>query len=144
MPASFRPVLTATCLGVLFACAHLDAATPSTAKAGAAKAPLTLKFDKEGVRATAKGKLKGTKEVAHDYAVPMQAGQTLEVTLSDKPGTAFTYIYRPGAPQVEGEGRKHWKVTPTSEGSYVVHVFLTKSAADKGEAASYELTVTRR
>ena len=80
----------------------------------------------------------------NDCVDRMQAGQSLEVKLTDKPGTAFTYIYRPGAPQVEGEGRKQWTIKPTVEGDYVVHVFLTKAAADKGEAASYELVVTRK
>lgn len=147
MPCTLhRAAFAGTCLASLLAFATAMAATPATGKVAdqPAKAPATLKFDKAGASATAKGKFKGPKDVVHDYAVPMQAGQTLEVKLSDKPGTAFSYIYRPGAPQVEGEGRKQWTIQPTVDGTYVVHVFLTKSAADKGESASYELSVTRK
>lgn len=113
-------------------------------KAAAAKAPETLKFDKDGSVAKAKGAFKGPKNFSRDYAVPMKAGQTLEVLLEDKPGTTYTYIYRPGAPQIEGEGNKKWKIHPTVEGTYIVHVFLTKSAVEKGESSTYNLTVTRK
>lgn len=146
-------------LAAVLACAALlaagtgNAVTPvMSAKAKAdkqaptkvAKAPEELKFSTDGKSATAKGAFKGPKTFERDYRVPMKAGQTLEVTLTDQPGTTFAFIYRPGAPQVEGEGRKHWKLTPTVEGDYVVHVFLTRSAVEKGEKSSYELSVTRK
>ena len=128
-----------------FGAAHAAAPAAKVAKAEpAAKAPDTLKFDKDGAVAKTKGAFKGSKNFSHDYAVPMKAGQTLEVLLTNKPGTTYTYLYRPGAPQIEGEGRKKWTVHPTVEGTYVVHVFLTKSAVDKGDASTYELTVTRK
>ena len=94
--------------------------------------------------AKTKGAFKGPKNFSRDFAVPMKAGQTLDVLLEDKPGTTYAYIYRPGAPQVEGEGRKKWTIHPTVDGTYIVHVFLTKSSVDKGEASTYELTVTRK
>lgn len=125
--------------------AHAAAPAAKIAKAEpAAKTPDTLKFDKADAVAKTKGAFKGPKSFAHDYAVPMKAGQTLEVVLTDKPGTTFAYIYRPGAPQVEGEGRKKWTIHPTVDGTYVVHVFLTQSAVDKNESSTYELTVTRK
>lgn len=143
----FRMASPAIGLAALFAFGAANAAAPAAkiAKAEpAAKAPDTLKFDKADAVAKAKGAFKGPKNFSHDYAVPMKAGQTLEVVLTDKPGTTFAYIYRPGAPQVEGEGRKKWTVHPTVDGTYVVHVFLTQSAVDKAEASTYELTVTRK
>jgi hypothetical protein len=146
----FRSILVpALGLAALLACGSVSAVKPVApaahdAKPAAVKAPETLKFDKDGAVAKSKGAFKGPKTVARDFAVPMKAGQTLEVSLEDKPGTTYTYIYRPGAPQVEGEGRKKWSVHPTVEGTYVVHVFLTQSAADKGEASTYELSVTRK
>ncbi|MBZ0223249.1 MAG: hypothetical protein IT467_05785 [Dokdonella sp.] len=143
-----RILVAATGLAALLAFAPALAVTPKDppskepAKAAAAK-PETLKFSAEG-SAKAKGAFKGSKSHFRDYSVPMTAGQTLEVTLTDKPGTTFAFIYRPGAPQIEGEGRKHWKVEQAVDGEYVVHVFLTKSAVDKGESSTYELTVTRK
>lgn len=128
-----------------FGVAHAAAPAAKIAKAEpAAKAPDALKFDKDDAVAKTKGAFKGSKSFSHDYAVPMKAGQTLEVSLEDKPGTTYTYIYRPGAPQVEGEGRKKWSIHPTVDGTYVVHVFLTQSAVDKGDSSTYELTVTRK
>lgn len=143
-----RVAAAAASLAALLAFAPALAVTPKNpptkepAKAAAAK-PETLKFSAEG-SAKAKGAFNGGKGHFRDYSVPMKAGQTLEVTLTDKPGTTFAYIYRPAAPQVEGEGRKHWKISPTVDGEYVVHVFLTKSAADRGESSTYELTVSRK
>lgn len=130
----------APCLAIFLAFGAAHAAAPAAA---AARAPEALPFAK-GDTATVKGKFKGPENVSRDFAVPMKAGQTLEVSLQDKPGTAYTSIYRPGAPRFAGEGRKKWTVHPTIEGSYVVHVFLTKSAAGKGESSTYELTVTRK
>jgi|GEM_PF-1910165 len=143
----FRTVPPAIGFAALLAFGVAHAAGPAAkiAKATpAAKAPEALKFDKDSAVAKAKGAFKGRKNFSRDYAVPMKAGQTLEVQLTDKPGTTYTYIYRPGAPQVEGEGRKKWTVHPTVDGVYVVHVFLTQSAVNKGEASTYELTVTRK
>jgi len=131
-----------------FAAEHAAPAAAPAAKiakaAPAAKAPETLKFDKDDAVATSKGAFKGPKNFSRDFAVPMKAGQTLDVLLTDKPGTTYAYIYRPGAPQIEGEGRKKWSVHPTVDGTYVVHVFMTKSAVEKGESSTYELTVTRK
>jgi len=143
----FRIAVPSIGFAALLAIAAAHAAAPAAkiAKAeAAAKAPDTLKFDKDDAVARTKGAFKGPKIFSHDYAVPMKAGQTLDVLLEDKPGTTYAYIYRPGAPQVEGEGRKKWSIHPTVDGTYVVHVFLTKSAVDKGEASTYELTVTRK
>ena len=142
-------VAPAVGLAALLAFGTAHAAKPAVpaakdAKAATAKAPDTLKFDKDGAVAKSKGAFKGPKNFSHDYAVPMKAGQTLDVLIEDKPGTVYAYIYRPGAPQVEGEGRKKWSVHPTVDGTYVVHVFLTKSAAVKGDSATYDLTVTRK
>jgi len=146
-PLRFRTVVSpAIGLAALLAFGAAHAVTPAhkVAKTAAAKAPDTLKFDKTDAVAKTRGSFKGPKNFSHDYAVPMKAGQTLEVMLTDKPGTTFTYIYRPGAPQVEGEGRKKWTIHPTVDGTYVVHVFLTKSAVVKGDSSTYELTVTRK
>lgn len=144
----FRIVSPALGLAALlaFGAAHAASHTAPAkdAKAATAKAPEALKFDKDGAVAKSKGAFKGAKNFSHDYAVPMKAGQTLEVSLEDKPGTTYAYIYRPGAPQIEGEGRKKWSIHPTVEGTYVVHVFLTKSAVVKGDSSTYELTVTRK
>ena len=148
--STFRSRVLSPAIGLAalfaFGATHAYAAEPAKiAKAApAAKAPEALKFDKADAVAKAKGAFKGPKNFSRDFAVPMKAGQTLEVLLTDKPGTTYTYIYRPGAPQIEGEGRKKWTVHPTVDGTYVVHVFLTKSAVDKGEASTYELTVTRK
>lgn len=144
-----RVFAPAACLAALFAFGNAQAAKPAVAAAGTATAAKAvpaepLRFAKGSDTATVKGDFKGGKRHVRDFTVPMQAGQTLEVSLSDESGTVYSYVYRPGAPQVEGEGRKKWTLQPTVEGDYVVHVYLTQSAVDRKEAASWKLVVTRR
>lgn len=144
-----RVFVSTACLAALFAFGQAHAAKPVVAVAGksaaARPAPAEpLRFARGSDTATVKGSFKGGKGHVRDFTVPLQAGQTLEVALGDKSDMVYSYIYRPGAPQVEGEGRKKWKVQPTVEGNYVVHVYLTQSAVDKKESASWELTVTRK
>lgn len=142
-----RIFVSTACLAALFVFGNVNAAKPAVADKSTAAKPVPaepLKFAKGSDTATVKGSFKGGKGHVRDFTVPMQAGQTLEVALVDKAGMVYSYIYRPGAAQVEGEGRKKWKVQPTVEGNYVVHVYLTQSAVDKKESASWELTVTRK
>ncbi len=134
-----RSLLHAACLAAAFALGSAQAAAPV-----ASKAPQALKFANGSETAKVKGKFKGPQNVVHDYAVPMKAGQTLEVVLTDKPGTTYAYIFLPNAPHREGEGRKKWTLRANVDGTYIVHVFLTQSSADKGESSSYELSVTRK
>ena len=141
--------VSAACVAAFLAFGNADAAKPTLAvpaRAPAAKAvPVEpLKFAKGSDTATVKGRFKGGRDHVRDFSVPVQAGQSLEIAIEDKPGTVYSTIYRPGAPRVEGEGRKKWKVPSTVEGDYVVHVYLTQSAVDRKEAASWELKVTRK
>lgn len=139
MPASVSRFLRTA-----LACSALVVAGLAHAAAPAKTTAEPIAFAKGADTATVKGRFKGPKRFERDYAVPMTAGGTLEVSLQDKPGKTYASIYRPGEPQKEGEGRKRWTIKPTVDGTYVVHVFLTRSAVDKGESSTYELTVARK
>lgn len=134
-------------LAMPFAASAKDATKATTATKDAATkevAPVVLKFGKDGARAAVKGKFKGPKDVVRNYAVDLEAGESYEVALDDgRSRVTFFSIFAPGAPQREGEGRTRATVKPGANGTYVIRVFMTQGAVDKGASSSYELTLTK-
>jgi hypothetical protein len=136
-------------LAILFAAAGAKgAATATTAAKDAATkeaAPAVLKFGKDGARAAAKGKFKAPKDVVRNYAIDLEAGASYDVAVDDgKSRVTYFNVFAPGAPQREGEGRTRMTLKPGADGTYVIHVFMTQGAVDKGASSSYELTVTKK
>ncbi len=113
------------------------------APAPAAKpaAPQALAFAKND-HAGAKGKFKAPATVSREYTVELKAGQIVDVEIKDnKKQITFFNVFPPGAPQRETEGRSRQTVTARADGVYTIHTFMTQGAVDKGEAASYELSI---
>jgi hypothetical protein len=101
-----------------------------------------LKFAKNTSSATVKGSIKGPQTI--DYKLRARSGQTMSVTLkSGNSGLAFN-VLPPGS---QGEaiagaiGLQTWSGALPADGEYTVRTYLPRSAARRGEKASYTLTV---
>jgi hypothetical protein len=117
----------------------------SAGAAGAADGIETrsMQFAKGASSATAKGSIKGRQTI--DYRLRARGGQTMTVTLkSPNAGLAFN-VLPPGSNDVAIEdaiSRQTWTGTLASDGEYSVRIYLPKPAAQRGEKASYTLTVS--
>jgi hypothetical protein len=101
-----------------------------------------IKFAKNSSSATVKGALSGRQTI--DHKLRAKAGQTMNVTLkSANAGLAFN-VLPPGS---QGEavagaiGLQTWSGALPADGEYSVRTYLPRSAARRGEKASYTLTV---
>lgn len=101
-----------------------------------------VKFAKGASSATVKGSLHGYQVI--DYTLRAKAGQTMTVTLSSRhSGLAFN-VLPPGSNDVaipEAIDRQNWTGALPADGEYKVRTYLPRSAARRGEKASYTLTV---
>ena len=82
---------------------------------------------------------------AISYAVPLQKGQALQVTLASSNAASCFDIHAPGEakPFFVGadSGNSHRLHVPSS-GTYVIRVFLLRFAARDGHSAEYALELT--
>ncbi len=101
-----------------------------------------LKFATGASSATVKGSIAGRQTI--DYKLRARAGQTMEVNLSSgNTGLAFN-VLPPGSKDVAIEGaieRQSWTGALPADGEYTVRTYLVRSAARRGEKASYALKV---
>jgi hypothetical protein len=100
-------------------------------------------FAKGASSATLKGALKGDKTI--DYKLGAKAGQTMSVTLKSSNGANYFNVLPPGSSDVAvfvgSTGGNEWTGQLTADGDYTIRVYLMRSAARRGETASYTLTV---
>lgn len=82
---------------------------------------------------------------AISYAVPLQKGQALQVTLASSNAASCFDIHAPGEakPFFVGadSGNSHRLHVPSS-GNYVIRVFLLRFAARDGQSADYAIELT--
>jgi hypothetical protein len=94
--------------------------------------------------ATIKGHIKGRQFV--DYVFPAGAGESLKVSLKTSNDGNYFNLLAPGETDVaffigqNSVGQAYQGVAPTS-GDYKARVYLVRSAARRGEAADYTLTI---
>lgn len=129
------PNLAALLTGVLLASA-------ATAAAPEPK-PQEIRFAPGSSGAEVKGKVKG--DATNTYRLVAGAGQTLSVELKTANGAQYFNIVSPGSNEAmymsETAGQQAKVVLPT-DGAYLVKTFLMRSAARRGQAANYTLTVS--
>jgi hypothetical protein len=103
----------------------------------------TLQFAKGASSASVKGTIAGRQTI--DYRLRAKAGQTMTVKLvSSHAGLAFN-VLPPGSQDVaipEAIERQSWTGVLPAEGEYTIRTYLVRSAARRGEKASYTLTVS--
>lgn len=101
-----------------------------------------VKFAKGASSATIKGSISGRQTI--DYTLRAKAGQTMTVTLaSQHAGLAFN-VLPPGSNDVaiaDAIERQNWTGTLPTDGEYKIRTYLPRSAARRGEKASFTLTV---
>jgi hypothetical protein len=90
--------------------------------------------------ATIKGTIKGDDTV--DYVLGAQKGQSMVVTLATTNRSAYFNVLPPGSEEAifigSTSGEKYEGTLPAS-GDYTVRLYLMRSAARRGEAASYTI-----
>lgn len=127
--------LAALLTGVLLASAATAAAPEPR--------PRDIHFAPGSSGAEVKGKVKG--DAANSYRLVAGAGQTLHVELKAANGAQYFNIVSPGSNEAmymsETAGQQAKVVLPT-DGAYLVKTFLMRSAARRGQAANYTLTVS--
>lgn len=123
----------------------LSALVPLPALAAVEAGPprQAIQFAKGASSAQLRGAIKGGGDV--DYTVGARAGQMLEVKLQSSNTALYFNINPPGSANVSMfignlQGAKA-KVMLPADGSYVVRVYLMRSAARRHERASYTLDV---
>lgn len=93
------------------------------------------------------GRIEGYRAAA--YAVPLRAGQTLDVTMDTAHDGAYFNIQdtrdQSGAAVFAGEtsGSRYGSVRASSDATYVIRPFLNRAAARRGEQANYTLKIDR-
>jgi len=127
--------MAALLMGVLLASA-------ATAAAPGPK-PQEIRFAPGSRGAEVKGKVKG--DATNSYRLVAGAGQTLSVELKTANGAHYFNIVSPGSNEAmymsKTAGQQAKVVLPT-DGAYLVKTFLMRSAARRGQAANYTLTVS--
>ncbi len=107
----------------------------------------TLNFAAAGSQ-TVSGRVEGYRSVA--YAVPLRAGQTLDVTMDTPSDSAYFNIQdardQSGAAVFAGEtsNARHGSVRAASDATYVIRPFLNRAVARRGSDATYTLRIERR
>src|SRR5512139_112577 len=90
--------------------------------------------------ATIKGTIKGDDTV--DYVLGAQKGQSMVVTLATTNRSAYFNVLPPGSEEAifigSTSGEKYEGTLPAS-GDYTVRLYLMRSAARRGESASYTI-----
>jgi hypothetical protein len=101
----------------------------------------TVHFKKGATSATVEGHIKGYETV--DYVLGARKGQSMNVSMATKNGANYFNIIAPGKGDEalfvgSTSGNQFEGILPAS-GNYKVRVYLMRSAARRGEAASYRL-----
>jgi hypothetical protein len=103
----------------------------------------TVQFAKGASSATVKGTLKGDQTI--DYALRAKAGQTMTVTFKGSNGANYFNVLPPGSTGeaifIGATEGNEFKGELPADGEYRIRVFLMRSAARRGEASSYTMTV---
>ena len=133
-PTSTTTRALALCLATALAMGHALAADRIESR--------PLRFAKNASSATVKGAIQGDQTI--DYKLGAKSGQKMSVTLkSANSGLAFN-VLPPGSRDVALDGAiglQTWDGALPTDGAYTVRVYLPRSAARRGERASYALTV---
>ena len=111
----------------------------------AAQQVFPLRFQAGSNNASANGQLKGPNEPMRDYAVPVNPGTTLTVTLrTQSPGTYFTVLdpYGTSLYTNQGDQRTSWSGRAIDGGNYRVRVFLDDASSRAGKGATYTVNVS--
>ena len=102
------------------------------------KEPVHFKAGETG--ATINGKIKGDETV--DYVLNAQKGQSMVVTLEASNKSAYFNVTAPGADEAlfigSTSGNRYEGTLPAS-GDYTVRLYLMRSAARRGERATYTI-----
>lgn len=101
-----------------------------------------VQFARGASSGTVKGQVQGSQTV--DHTLRAKAGQTMEVELkSANAGLAFN-VLPPGSKAEaipDAIDRQAWSGALPADGTYTIRTYLPRSAARRGEKASYSLTV---
>ena len=111
----------------------------------AAQRVFPVRFQAGGNSASANGQLKGPNEPVRDYAVTVNPGTTLNVTLrTQSPGTFFSVLGPFGDTLYtnQGDQRTSWSSRLVDGGNYRVRVFLDEATSRQGKGAMYTVEVS--
>jgi len=106
----------------------------------------TLNFAESGSQIVS-GRIVGRRSPA--YAVPLRAGQTLDVTMDTPSDSAYFNIQdvrdQSGAAVFAGEtsNARYASVRASSDATYVIRPFLNRAVAGRGSQANYTLKIER-
>lgn len=101
-----------------------------------------VQFAKGASSAAIKGSVRGYATV--NYTVKAHAGQTMTVRLTTSNRSSYFNVTAPGADEAMFNGSvagNRFTATIPSTGTYTVQVYLMRSAARRGEVASYTLNL---
>lgn len=105
-----------------------------------------VQFEKGKSGATIKGTIKG--HTTMHYMIGAKAGQVMDVRLVTKSTSTYFNIFAPGKVPGQAEamfigdtGGDHFNGALPDSGDYLIQVYLYRSAARKGEKASFDLKV---
>jgi hypothetical protein len=104
-----------------------------------------VSFEAGTTRTTLQGKLSGDETV--DYKVKAAAGQSMAVTFKPTNASAYFNVLPPGSDTaifIGSTSGNRFEGTLPADGTYTIRVYLMRSAARRGEKASYTLDVAVR
>lgn len=96
---------------------------------------------------TVTGRVEGYRSAA--YAIPLRAGQTLDVTMDTPSDSAYFNIQdakdQSGAAVFAGEtaAARYASIRASSDATYVIRPFLNRAVARRGSTANYTLKIER-
>lgn len=102
------------------------------------KEPVHFKAGESG--ATIKGTIKGDETV--DYVLNAQKGQSMVVTLEATNRSAYFNVLPPGSEEalfIGSTSGNRYEGTLPATGDYAVRLYLMRSAAHRGETATYTI-----
>jgi len=102
------------------------------------KEPVHFKAGESG--ATIKGTIKGDETV--DYVLNAQKGQSMVVTLEATNRSAYFNVLPPGSEEalfIGSTSGNRYEGTLPATGDYAVRLYLMRSAARRGETATYTI-----
>ncbi|MGH6840652.1 MAG: SH3 domain-containing protein [Methylocella sp.] len=125
----------------IFAFALLFVSLPALSFAEAEHQTRHVTF-KDG-RAATRGHIKGYHYV--DFVFPAGAGESLRVTLETNNNANYFNLLAPGETEaaffIGSTSGNHYEGAAPASGDYTARVYLMRSAARRGEAAEYALTI---
>lgn len=140
-PAPKGPIHAGFSAARLLTAFALALAVPGVALGAPESRP--VQFAKGTSAATIKGVIKG--DATLDYTLRAKAGQTMRVALKSSNGSNYFNVLPPGSNDVAifvgSTGGNAWTGALPADGEYRIRVYLMRSAARRGESASYTLTI---